>query len=80
MDIGNLIKQYRKKHKISLRDFAEECGISHSYIAMLESGKNSKTGEKIIPTITMLKKVSIGLHLSLTELIAVCNPRKLQFS
>jgi hypothetical protein len=40
---------------------------------MLENGKNSKTGEPIVPTITMLKKISFGLGMSLNDLITVCD-------
>lgn len=72
MNIGTLIKGYRQKNGISLRDFAAKCGTSHSYIAMLEAGKNSKTGEPIIPTLTFLKKLAIGLNISVNDLITMC--------
>lgn len=73
MDIGSIIKNYRDSIGMSLRDFASKCGASHSYIAMLESGKNSKTGEPIIPTISMLKKIASGLGISVNDLIAMCD-------
>lgn len=73
MEIGYLIKQYRKNNSLTLRDFALKCGTSHSYIAMLESGKNSKTGEPIVPSITMLKKISDGMSIPLNDLIALCD-------
>ena len=80
MEIGAAIKQYRDKANISLRDFAAKCGTSHSYIAMLESGKNSKTGEPIVPTITMLKKIAHGMDMSVNDLITLCDdmPLKMQ--
>jgi hypothetical protein len=40
---------------------------------MLENNKNSKTGEPIVPTIAMLKKISQGMHISVNELIALCD-------
>ena len=73
MDIGTIIKNYRLKNKISIRDFAGKCGVSHSYIAMLESNKNSKTGEPIIPTISRMKKIAMGLGITVNELIAQCD-------
>lgn len=73
MEIGIAIKQYREKANISLRDFAAKCGTSHSYIAMLEAGKNSKTGEPIVPSITMLRKIAYGMDMSVNELIALCD-------
>jgi transcriptional regulator with XRE-family HTH domain len=73
MDIGLLVKQYRQANSLTLREFAAKCGTSHSYIAMLENNKNSKTGEPIVPTIAMLKKISQGMHISVNELIALCD-------
>jgi transcriptional regulator with XRE-family HTH domain len=73
MDIGKIIKRYRESNNLSLRDFAIKCGTSHSYIAMLENGKNSKTGEPIIPTLTMLNKISLGLGITLNELLSICD-------
>jgi transcriptional regulator with XRE-family HTH domain len=73
MNIGKIIKKYRTENNLSLREFAIKCGSSHSYIAMLENEKNSKTGEPIIPTLTMLKKISQGLGISLNELLSVCD-------
>lgn len=80
MDIGNIIKEYRTKNNISLRDFAAKCGTSHSYISMLELGKNSKTGEPIIPSLTMLKKIATGLSMSVNELIAICDDMPITLS
>ena len=73
MDIGSLVKQYRQANNLTLREFAARCGTSHSYIAMLENHKNSKTGEPIVPTIAMLKKLSQGMCMPINELIAVCD-------
>lgn len=71
MKLGQIIKQYRSNNKLSLRDFAAQCGTSHSYIAMLEDGKNSKTGEPIIPTITTLKKIATALNMPLNTLLSL---------
>jgi transcriptional regulator with XRE-family HTH domain len=73
MEIGFLIKQYRQENNLTLRDFATQCGTSHSYIAMLESNKNSKTGEPIVPTLTMLNKISRGMGISVNDLINICD-------
>ena len=80
MKIGEIIKDYRKKHDLTLRDFAQKAGMSHGYIAMLEDGKNSKTKEPMIPTLPSLKKISTALGISLSELISVSDdmPVKLQ--
>ena len=36
MYLGELIKKYRNENKISQRDFAKTCNLSHTYIAALE--------------------------------------------
>ena len=69
MKLGEIIKKYRQEHEMSLRDFAQKCGTSHSYISMLEDGKNSKTGEPMTPTLATLKKISSALEISLNELM-----------
>ena len=73
MDIGSLVREYRKANNLTLREFANRCGTSHSYIAMLESHKNSKTGEPIVPTISMVKKLSIGMGMSVNDIILKCD-------
>ena len=73
MNIGLLIKEYRQSNNLTLRDFANKCGTSHSYIAMLENNKNSKTGEPMIPTIAMMKKLSVGMGISVNDLISICD-------
>ena len=73
MELGFFIKQYRKNNNLTLREFAARCGTSHSYIAMLENNKNSKTGEPIVPTLTMLNKISHGMNISVNDLISICD-------
>lgn len=69
MKLGEIIKSYRAQSKLTMRELAERCGVSHSYIAMLESEKNSKTGEPITPSLITLKKIADGLGITLNELI-----------
>lgn len=73
MEIGLFIKQYRQNNDLTLREFAARCGTSHSYIAMLENNKNSKTGEPIVPTLTMLNKIAKGMGISVSDLISICD-------
>lgn len=73
MDIGAFIKEYRNKNGLTLREFAKRSGTSHSYIAMLENSKNSKTGEPIVPSIIMLNKIAQAMAMPLNELIDVCD-------
>lgn len=36
MTIGNLVKTYRQEHDLPMQEFADRCGLSKSYISMLE--------------------------------------------
>ena len=73
MKLGEIIKNYRREHSMSLRDFAQSCGMSHSYISMLEDGKNSKTGEPMVPTLASLKKIATALGMTLNELMSIAD-------
>ncbi len=70
MTLGEIVKEYRAKNNLSLREFASRCGMSHSYIAMLENESNSKTGEPMVPTITTINKIARGMGKTIDALIA----------
>ena len=74
MYIGDIIRQYRDEHHISLRAFAEKCnGISHGYLATLESGKNSNTGKPSTPSIDKLEAIAHGMDITVDNLFAMMN-------
>ena len=70
MTFGEIVKEYRAKNNLSLREFASKCGMSHSYIAMLENESNSKTGEPMVPTITTINKIARGMGKTIDAIIA----------
>ena len=80
MKLGAFIKQYRQKNKLTLRDFAGRCGTSHSYISMLEEGKNSKTGEPITPSLATLVKISGAMNMTLHELVTQVDDMPVELS
>lgn len=69
MTLRELVKKYRIEHALSLRDFAKRCNMSHSYIAMLEDGKNSKTGQPMMPTLPTLRKIAHAMGMITNDLI-----------
>lgn len=69
MKIGEFIELYRAKNGLSQRQFANICGLSNGYVSMLESGKNPRTNEQIVPTLSTLKKISNVMGMSLQELM-----------
>ena len=71
MILGDLIKEYRKNNHLSLRDFAQRCGLSHTYIAALEKNIDSRTGKPIAPTLDAVKYISRGMNISIEEILKV---------
>lgn len=71
MILGDLIKEYRLKNNLSLRDFAQKCGLSHTYISALEKNIDPRTGKPIAPTLDTVKYISKGMHLSIEEILKI---------
>lgn len=68
MKIGDLIRAYRDEHGLSQRQFANQCGLSNGYISILEKGINPSTGKPVTPTLPQMKKLAVGMALTLSEL------------
>ena len=69
--LAEMIKAYRHEHGLTLREFAALCKTSHSYISMLERGKNSKTGEPMSPTVATLKRIATTINVPFVELVTM---------
>lgn len=67
--LGDFLISEQKKRKLSLRDFANELGISHSYLKILETGKNPKSGNQISPTIEILNILAKSLNVKIEHII-----------
>ncbi len=71
MTLGDLINQYRTERKMSLRTFAEKCGLSHTYISALEKNIDPRTNKPIAPTLDTVKFVSKGMDISIEEILKI---------
>jgi transcriptional regulator with XRE-family HTH domain len=71
MTIGEYVKRKRKEYDMSLREFAEKCDISHSYLNIIEKGADPRTGKPISPTLEIVEKIAIGTNIPLAELLAI---------
>lgn len=69
MTIGNLVKTYRLEHDLPMQEFADRCGLSKSYISMLEKNVNPRNNKPIIPTIETYNKIAHGMNLGLDDLL-----------
>ena len=73
MLLGDIIKQYRMQHQLSLQDFADLIGSSRSYIHMLEKNVNPTTNKPINPSIETLKLLAQAMHMDLDYLLKLLN-------
>ncbi len=64
-----MIENKMRQTKMSLRDFAEKCNLSHSYVRNIKKGFDPRTGKQIRPTVETLEKLARGLDLTLNELL-----------
>lgn len=71
MKLGDIILNYRNSFtpKMSQRDFAKKCGLSHTYIAALEKNIDPRTGKPIAPTLDTVKYVSKAMDLTIEQLL-----------
>jgi len=63
MTFGSKLLEYRKSHKLSALELAKACGVSRSYITLMENGKRLP-GEKVIPKLAMALNVKADVVLN----------------
>lgn len=69
MYIGEIIKEYRTKNKLSQRAFAKRTSLSPSYINTLEKIYNPKTGKPYSVTTDVAMELSKAMFISIEELL-----------
>ncbi|MEM8506698.1 MAG: helix-turn-helix transcriptional regulator [Bacteroidota bacterium] len=62
MQIGNTIKELRQKKGFKQVEFAESCGLSQSYLSLIEKGKKE-------PTLSILKRIASILGVPMPVLV-----------
>ena len=65
--LNELVKDLRGKE--SLRDAAERIGVSHSYLRLIEKGKDPRSGTPIEPSVDTLKKISRAYNYDFDKLM-----------
>jgi transcriptional regulator with XRE-family HTH domain len=58
MDLGNTIKNFRKQKELKQGEFAIKCGISQTYLSLIENNQKE-------PNLSTLKEISIQLDIPL---------------
>ena len=65
------MKEYRAHNNLSMDEFAKRCGLSKSYISMLEKGKHPQNERNLIPQIDTLAKIAKGMNTDLSTMSSV---------
>ncbi len=68
MTLGEIIKKYRSEYGLTIEQFSEKCGLSKSYISMLEANKDPR-GNSISPSIDTISKVATSTDSSFESII-----------
>ena len=74
--IGEFIKKYRGD--MSLREFADKCGISHTHLDSIEKGFDPRTGKPVRVTVETLKKIASAMNMSVNDLLIQSGDVKLE--
>lgn len=70
MTLGDIIKEYRAVHSLSMDAFSERSGISKAYISLLEKNKHPQTGKPIAPSIQCIKQAAEGMEMDFNVLFS----------
>lgn len=63
MELGEIIKSYRLRHKMTMSDFAKKSNLSKGYISMIERGNNPTTGKPVTPSLDTIKNVADAMFM-----------------
>ncbi len=77
MELGEIIKNYRLEHDLSLRDFSKRCDLSYTYISMLEKGSDYRNNKPLSPTLDAVNKIASGLGISLEDLLKLMDNQQI---
>jgi transcriptional regulator with XRE-family HTH domain len=63
-ELGNSLRELRKRKNLSLRDIEKESGVSGSYLSQVEQGKRH-------PSADLLRKIALTYGASVRELLVM---------
>ena len=69
MTLGEVIKEFRELNRLSQEEFGKMCGLSKSYVSMLENNKDPR-GNPIKPSIETFDKIAATIGVDLDTLIS----------
>ncbi|MTI46667.1 helix-turn-helix domain-containing protein [Sporosalibacterium faouarense] len=67
--LSQIISNYIETNNLTLREFADKCSLSHSYIAKLKNGFDPRSKHLIHPTMDTIVKLSNAMNIDVKELL-----------
>lgn len=55
-NVADIIRAFRAKHRLAMKDVATRMGISAAYLSMIEQGKKGVSRDRLNPLIDLFKK------------------------
>ncbi len=78
--LGDIIKEYREKHSMSMDDFVKISGLSKSYISVLEKNKRPGTNKPITPTLETINNVAKAMNVDINDLLEELGEQLIQIN
>ena len=69
MFLGEMIRNYRIRNQLTLKDFSMRADLSVAYINQLERNRNPKTNAEIVPSFGTFVKVANAMGITLDQLL-----------
>lgn len=69
LTLGDIIKKYREKNRMSAREFAKKCGLSRAYIGFLERNDHPTTKRPISPSLKTVIAVATAIDIAPGEIL-----------
>jgi len=71
MKLGDIVKDYRTKHNLTMQEFANKAKLSKGYVSMLEKGVNPQTKKPIIPLLNTVNQIAEAMNVDLEVLLKI---------
>ena len=70
MKLGDIVREFRQSHGMTMQEFADLASLSKGYISMLEKGRNPRNNPPITPSIDTYAKIARAMNMTAEELLA----------
>lgn len=71
MKLGDVIKEYRETHHMTMQQFADRAGLSKGYISLLENGRRFPEGATSAPSIKTFSRIASAMNISTDDLLGM---------